>query len=66
MRACNHELTDMVLDQGFIPYKTPLWSVDNLLKRMYPGTYELMQSIHALLDPDGIMNPGRWKLGKKR
>jgi len=62
VRSCNGELVDMVLDQGFIPYKTPAWAVEKILPRMWPGTHDLMRSIRALLDPDGIMNPGRWRL----
>lgn len=62
VRQCNGELTDMVLDQGFIPYKTPAWSVEKILPRMWPGTHDLMRSVRALLDPQGIMNPGRWRL----
>jgi FAD/FMN-containing dehydrogenase len=62
VRACNVELTDMVLDEGFVPYKTPAWSVERILPRMWPGTHDLMRRVRALLDPHGIMNPGRWKL----
>jgi glycolate oxidase len=62
VRRCNEELLDMVLDQGFIPYKTPAWAVDRILPRLWPGTHELMRKIHALLDPEGVMNPGRWRL----
>ena len=59
-RACNAELTDVVLDEGFVPYKTPAESVKKLMPRMWPGTYDLMRRIHDLMDPDRIMNPGRW------
>lgn len=62
VRECNGELLDAVLDQGFIPYKTPAWAVERLLPRMWPGTHDLMRKLRALLDPQGIMNPGRWKL----
>jgi len=62
VRRCNGELLDMVLDQGFIPYKTPAWAVERILPRLWPGTHELMRKIHALLDPNGVMNPGRWRL----
>jgi glycolate oxidase len=62
VRACNLELTEMVLDQGFVPYKTPAWAVERILPRMWPGTHELMRRVRALLDPKGIMNPGRWQL----
>ena len=59
---CNRELTDMVLEQGFIPYKTPGWAVEKVLPKMWPGTHDLMRRVKALLDPKGIMNPGRWQL----
>ncbi len=62
VRRCNTELTDMVLEQGFIPYKTPAWSVERILPRMWPGTHDLMRRVRGLLDPAGIMNPGRWAL----
>jgi len=62
VRLCNGELLDMVLDQGFVPYKTPAWAVDRILPRMWPGTHDLMRKIRALLDPSGVMNPGRWRL----
>jgi FAD/FMN-containing dehydrogenase len=62
VRSCNGELVDMALDQGFIPYKTPAWAVEKILPRMWPGTHDLMRAVRALLDPDGIMNPGRWRL----
>ncbi len=65
VRSCNAELTDMVLEQGFIPYKTPAWSVEKLLPRMWPGTHDLMRRVRALLDPQGIMNPGRLRLDPK-
>ena len=62
VRECNGELLDMVLDQGFIPYKTPAWAVERILPRLWPGTHDLMRKVRALLDPHGIMNPGRWGL----
>jgi FAD/FMN-containing dehydrogenase len=62
VRRCNGELLDMVLDQGFIPYKTPAWAVERILPRLWPGTHDLMRKVRALCDPHGIMNPGRWAL----
>jgi glycolate oxidase len=62
VRNCNKELLDMILEQGFIPYKTPAWAVERLLPRMWPGTHDLMRGIRKLMDPTGIMNPGRWRL----
>jgi FAD/FMN-containing dehydrogenase len=62
VRTCNAELVEMVLEQGFIPYKTPAWVVERILPRMWPGTHDLMCRVRSLLDPIGIMNPGRWGL----
>ena len=59
VRECNRELVAMALDEGFIPYKTPADAVEQVRERMWPGTYELMERVRALLDPDRIMNPGR-------
>jgi FAD/FMN-containing dehydrogenase len=65
VRECNNELTEMVLDQGFIPYKTPVPTVAKVLPRMWPGTHDLMRNVRALMDPHGIMNPGYWDLDPK-
>lgn len=65
VRACNLELLEMVLEHGFIPYKTPAYAVEKIRSKMWSGTYELMQRIHTVLDPKGIMNPGRWGFGNE-
>jgi len=59
---CNRELGDMVLDLGYVIYKTPEWAVDKLAERINPNTFALMKRIKKLLDPNGIMNPGKWNL----
>lgn len=62
VRRCNRELTEMVLRHGFVPYKTPVRALEHILPRLWPETHALMRRVHALLDPIGIMNPGRWGL----
>jgi FAD/FMN-containing dehydrogenase len=63
VRAANAAVCDAVLDLGFIPYKTPGWAVQRMLDRLDPGFLALLRSLKALLDPNGIMNPGKWLLG---
>jgi glycolate oxidase len=63
VRAANAAVCDAVLDLGFLPYKTPVWAVQRMLDRLDPGFLALLKNIKALLDPNGIMNPGKWLLG---
>ncbi len=60
--ACSSELLDLVLDHGAIPYKTPVWAAERLQERINPGFVMLLKRIRNALDPNGIMNPGRWGL----
>jgi FAD/FMN-containing dehydrogenase len=56
---CDEQL-DMVIDMGYIPYKTPVWAVRKLEERVGPDWLKLHRSVKELLDPNNIMNPGRW------
>jgi len=56
----NHELCDVLLDQGFVPYKCPPWAVPKVMAKMDPGMAALMRRVKDLLDPHGILNPGKW------
>jgi len=58
----NSRLCDMVLDLGFIPYKAPAWAVEKLKKRLDKNFVRIMKGVKKMLDPYGIMNPGRWEL----
>ncbi len=60
--ACNLELCDALLDCGYIMYKTPGWAVERYREHLDPGFVRLMNEVRSVLDPKGIMNPGRWKL----
>jgi glycolate oxidase len=59
IRQCNNELLGMALDLKAIPYKTPVWAAKKLLERADPGFVNLVKRVRKLLDPNGIMNPGR-------
>jgi len=51
---------DTVLKTGYIPYKTPIWAIRKLEKMASPEWVELMRRVKKMLDPNNIMNPGRW------
>ena len=61
-RAVNQGLCDALLDLGFVMYKTPGWAVERYRSRLDPGFQRLLREVKQLLDPTGIMNPGRWGL----
>jgi len=63
VHACNVELCDTLGDEGFVMYKTPGWTVAKYQSRLDTGYQRLLKETRALLDPDGILNPGRWELG---
>ncbi|MFO7835183.1 MAG: FAD-binding oxidoreductase [Candidatus Thorarchaeota archaeon] len=66
VRQCNIELLDFALDLGAIPYKTPVWAAKKLHKRIDPGYLKLLKKLRRFLDPNGIMNPGRWAIADEQ
>lgn len=56
------ETTDMVLEIGGVPWKPSINEQQKLIKKMDPVTFDLMNKIRGLLDPNGIMNPGNWEI----
>ncbi len=62
VKACNEELLDFALGLKAIPYKTPVWAAKKLQDRADPEFVNLLRRIKKLLDPNEIMNPGRWAL----
>jgi glycolate oxidase len=59
---CNEELLELALGLGAIPYKTPVWAAKKLHQHIDPGFVNLVRRIKKALDPNNIMNPGRWAL----
>jgi glycolate oxidase len=59
VRKLCSELCRMVLSKGFVPYKIPPWAVPLLMEKADKGWINLLKRIKAMLDPAGIMNPGK-------
>ena len=62
VKDLNRALLDVTLEHGFIPYKTPAWVVEKIKDRLDPGFVKLFTGIKKLIDPNMIMNPGKWQL----
>lgn len=58
-RTVNRALLDDVTARGFVIYKAPRWAWDHLRSRLDPGMLELMRRVKELLDPAGVLNPGK-------
>ncbi len=59
IKALNAELFTMVTDKGFLMYKTPTWAFEKLKEKTDPNMISMMKKVKNLLDPKGIINPGR-------
>ena len=62
VKQCNEELLDLALGLKAIPYKTPVWSARKLHEVADPEFVALVKRLKQFLDPNNIMNPGRWGL----
>jgi glycolate oxidase len=60
IKALSLEQLDIVFETGYIPYKTPVWAVRKLEEKAGNTWLNLHRSVKGMLDPDNIMNPGRW------
>ncbi len=59
VKAVNLALLRAMTDRGFVMYKTPPWALRELQSRIDPGMWELMRRVKSVLDPQGILNPGK-------
>jgi FAD/FMN-containing dehydrogenase len=60
VRKCMREISTAALDLGFVPYKAPYWAVQEMMRRGDPNWVELLAKVKKMLDPNNIMNPGRY------
>jgi len=61
VRRLNIELGRMLLDLGYVPYKCPSILYEEVYARMDPGYLSMMNRLRKALDPNGILNPDRWR-----
>ncbi|MEK7865764.1 MAG: FAD-binding oxidoreductase [Planctomycetota bacterium] len=56
----NQALADAVIELGFFPYKTPGWVLARHRDKIDPGFLGLLDRVRRALDPNGVLNPGKW------
>ncbi|MHA1384315.1 MAG: FAD-binding oxidoreductase [Candidatus Helarchaeota archaeon] len=63
VRAMLEEILEKVtLPNGAIPYKCPAWAAKKVFDILDPNWISLARKVRRALDPNEIMNPGRWNL----
>ncbi|MEW6261682.1 MAG: FAD-binding oxidoreductase [Thermodesulfobacteriota bacterium] len=60
-QAALEETNRWVLEAGGIPWKAEAPAQKQIIAKMDPETFALMNRLRAVLDPRGIMNPGNWE-----
>ncbi len=55
------DTNDMALRIGGIPWKAEAPAQKQIIQKMDPNSFALLNRIRAALDPKGIMNPGNWE-----
>jgi len=61
-RKALEEANNAALKMGGIPWKAEAPAQKQIIQRMDPNTFSLMNRLRAVLDPNGIMNPGNWEV----
>jgi FAD/FMN-containing dehydrogenase len=56
------ETNRSVVDMGGIPWKAEVPAQKEIVRKMDPNMFDLMNRIRTVLDPNGIMNPGNWEV----
>jgi len=56
------ETNEVVLEMGGIPWKAEVSAQQQIIRKMDPNTFDLMNRLREVLDPNGIMNPGNWQI----
>lgn len=59
VRELNEKLAEMAISLGYVPYKMPSYLWKKFTEKFNPGYIQLLEKIKKLLDPYGILNPGK-------
>jgi FAD/FMN-containing dehydrogenase len=59
VQKMNREFVEVLLDCGGLIYKAPDFACEAMWRRADPAFVALLKRAKQLLDPNGIMNPGR-------
>ncbi|NVM01607.1 MAG: FAD-binding oxidoreductase [Candidatus Helarchaeota archaeon] len=63
VRAMLEEILEQAtLPSGAIPYKCPAWAAKKVMEKIDPNWINVARRVRKALDPNEIMNPGRWNL----
>ena len=62
VKQCMQALLEEVTASGFLMYKTPAWALKWLKAKIDPGMKRLAREVKQLMDPDGLLNPGKLDL----
>jgi len=61
-RKTLQELAAVILDDCHgVPYKPAGWAVKMIQERADPASIAFLKRVKEFMDPDHIMNPGRWE-----
>ena len=55
------ETAELILKAGGIPWKPDVHAQKRVLELADPNYVKLMNEIKKLLDPNNILNPGKWE-----
>ncbi len=62
-RKTLQELAEVILDDcKGVPYKPAGWAVDMIQERADPASIDFIKRVKNFMDPNHVMNPGRWEL----
>jgi glycolate oxidase len=59
-KKCIREVLIATLDTGFVPYKASRAAVAEMMRRGDPNWVQFLKRVKRMLDPNNIMNPGRY------